>query len=611
VEPKSSSPEPSSPDRSSLESTGLDPSSPEHVLSFLGRLGERLDRLALPARIEQALGRQDVACVLSNLRRRLREGPDAPLRVAFFGPTGAGKSKVFNSLSGKVVSPSGFRRPFTMRSVYLAHERQRQLLEGSPGETRFAGDEGWRDLILIDTPDFDSVEKQNRDEAERVFREAEAFLFVTDVQKYADHATWEYLRRIFAEAKPLILVLNKVVSEGAGQDFFSRIDRSFGGAARGVERIVVREYPLDDAALLPSEDGGLRAIRAALERLAGSSGERRATLNARFRSDLHGFLELWGRAEELLALSLLGLSEVERRLGSRSQEEMERLATRLDVQVDPALRAEVFAKVQDRLQRIDLLRYPRRLLALPLEGLKVLLRRWIPGQEASSAAEEDPSRGETFQFLEGSVLGLFDGLKEDVRGEPRCWPLLAAEEILSLRFSHDEVKSLYDDREVAFREWLRAEARDTASTLTGEHKLKFILSQVIYNSVVVGIQIHTAGGFTLAEFVADGVLSPIVAKAVGLAVSSDAVRRFERKAKAEHRRVLAGVIEEARSRVAAYLERQAAWRADFDALRDDARALADARDRIEALFAEAGGASGGFVGGRGEKPSSARGGIHG
>src|SRR5262249_27688414 len=130
---------------------------------------------------------------LSNLARRLLEGPDAPLRVAFFGPTGVGKSKLFNSLLGKELSPSGFRRPFTLRPVYFLPESHKALLPGIDGDVKLGSDPSWRDLILIDTPDFDSVETQNRKEAERIFREADAFLFITDVQKYADHATWEYL----------------------------------------------------------------------------------------------------------------------------------------------------------------------------------------------------------------------------------------------------------------------------------------------------------------------------------------------------------------------------------------------------------------------------------
>ncbi len=48
---------------------------------------------------------------LVNLRRRLRDGPHAPLRIAFFGPTGAGKSKLFSSLIERNVSGSGYQRP--------------------------------------------------------------------------------------------------------------------------------------------------------------------------------------------------------------------------------------------------------------------------------------------------------------------------------------------------------------------------------------------------------------------------------------------------------------------------------------------------------------------
>ena len=110
---------------------------------------------------------------LQNLARRFRDGPGAPLRIAFFGPTGAGKSKLFNSLIGRVVSTSGYVRPCTRRPVYYLHEDWNALAASLDGEVESHSNLHWRDMMLIDTPDFDSVDESNRVEAERVFAEVD------------------------------------------------------------------------------------------------------------------------------------------------------------------------------------------------------------------------------------------------------------------------------------------------------------------------------------------------------------------------------------------------------------------------------------------------------
>ena len=84
---------------------------------------ERFLRRFQPPHVLQCQDRlRDMSLRSENLRRRLRDGPSAPLRLAFFGPTGTGKSKLFNSLIGKSLSASSDHRPFTRHSVYYVHD---------------------------------------------------------------------------------------------------------------------------------------------------------------------------------------------------------------------------------------------------------------------------------------------------------------------------------------------------------------------------------------------------------------------------------------------------------------------------------------------------------
>ncbi|HEX7195958.1 MAG TPA: dynamin family protein, partial [Candidatus Limnocylindria bacterium] len=100
------------------------------------------------------------------LRPRARDA-GAPLVVVLLGSTGSGKSSLFNALAGRDVSPSGVLRPTTRRPVALAHpdDATQDLLPGLSEREALdliVDDAIGRGLVLVDAPDFDSVELANR-----------------------------------------------------------------------------------------------------------------------------------------------------------------------------------------------------------------------------------------------------------------------------------------------------------------------------------------------------------------------------------------------------------------------------------------------------------------
>jgi hypothetical protein len=476
-----------------------------------------------------------------------------------------------------------------MHPVYHVHADWVAKLSPLEGEVKAHAEAAWRDLVLIDTPDFDSVERSNRRQAERVFHEADVFLFITDTQKYADLATWEYLERILGEGKPAFIVLNKVNGDTAARDFFARLDRRGEERSGVIERILVREYALDDAGLVPAADPGMEALRRALALLGGSAPERGAILTAAFRDAYSRVESLWDAAAAFLRDYMAGLESLREGLDRRCREGALSLEVGTDLAVDSGLKAEVYSRVQERLARLDLLRYPRRLLALPWQGLRNLYRRLRPEGEAAAAAADAAGpavveRAECFRVLERTLIDFAEGARESFTAERRCPGLLPEEEFHALRPGGEEVTALYRERHERFEAWLGREAKEAAATLTGEHKLKFILSQVLYNGVVVGVQIHTAGAFTLAELVTDAVISPLVAKAVGIALSSERVVQFEREAHREFHRLLVEILEEARRRFARRLEAAGAFKQAFEEAAATMELLRREAPRLEKEF---------------------------
>lgn len=545
------------------------------LLSRLPDWNQFLDSYELPPVMAGEAELFELQLRLVNLRRRLRDGPLAPLRIAFFGPTGAGKSKLFSSLIGKYVSQSGYKRPFTRRSRYYLHDEWRSLAPALHGEAEMHEDPAWVDVILVDTPDFDSVDQDNRAEAERVFMESDGFLFVTDALKYADASTWEYLRKIHSSEKLCQVILNKVNSQTVPLSFEQRFASTFGSkeseaAADKVSKkngsprkaaatlrplIVVPEFPMDDATLIESGHPAMQQLSAAAHVLA--EDDRAKVSVDMFTNEAEGLFVRTNSLLEKVEERRTQLAKLQHQLGVRYEECRTRLSNRLSTGLDPAVRDEVFERVVKRMDKIDVLRYPRKLISLPFRGLKTLVAGWRSGKDDPSSdvqdVADDPISTETFHLLETELIRLADETRIDITSTPGLEDILKRERFRQLRLTHEEVEKHFAEHQEKFTQWVADHARDTAAEITGENKAKFILSQVLFNAVVIGAQVSTAGGMSVLEIGVDSVLSPWVAKAVTMAIGNEKVTEFEQKAHEEHQKSLAAVLSHGRDRFTEYL----------------------------------------------------------
>jgi hypothetical protein len=158
---------------------------------------------------------------------------DAPLLVLLLGPTGAGKSTVFNTIVGHPASPTGVLRPTTRVAVVLVHPADRDaLLEGTlagvaPDQLRLVEDDTiLGGLALVDAPDIDSIEHANRELADRLVEAADLCVFVTTATRYADQVPWAVLARVRERGLPLMVVVNRMPADGADRaDILADVER--------------------------------------------------------------------------------------------------------------------------------------------------------------------------------------------------------------------------------------------------------------------------------------------------------------------------------------------------------------------------------------------------
>lgn len=207
--------------------------------------------------------------------------------VAFAGGTGSGKSSLFNALAGMELSPVGLRRPTTGAAYACVWGPVAEALPvldwlRIPPEHRFAregipdrGDQArLRGLVLVDLPDFDSIEAEHAVEVERLLALVDLVVWVVDPQKYADQVLHErYLQRFHRHRAVTLVALNQadLLAEADVPRLLADLDRlliadGLAGAPALATSTVIGPRGLTE--LRAVLERTVSARRAALERLA-------------------------------------------------------------------------------------------------------------------------------------------------------------------------------------------------------------------------------------------------------------------------------------------------------------------------------------------------------
>lgn len=136
------------------------------------------------------------------------------LVVALAGGTGSGKSSILNALIGRKVVRTGVIRPTTQHAcaVYpkVCASDLEPLLDALGVGDRIAT-EALEDVVLVDLPDFDSVEQAHRHVVDTVLPRVDAVVWVMDPEKYADPLVHrEFLAKLVDHESQFVFTLNQI-----------------------------------------------------------------------------------------------------------------------------------------------------------------------------------------------------------------------------------------------------------------------------------------------------------------------------------------------------------------------------------------------------------------
>lgn len=508
---------------------------------------------------------------------------DAPLLTVVGGSTGAGKSTLVNSLVGERVTEPGVLRP-TTRSPVLVHNPQdadwfdkARILPDLERTTRASADPGALQLVasdaippglaVLDAPDIDSVEVQNRTLAAQLLGAADLWLFVTSAARYADQVPWDFLKAAADRSAAVAIVLDRTVPS-AIPEVSAHLARML--TARGLRDsplFIVPEGDVDEQGLLPSST--VREIRAWLSSLAADAEARTGVV----RQTLEGAIRTIAKRTYVVADASHDQFELHARLRRETERSYDAALEELDEATADGtlLRGEVLLRWQEFVGTGELLKT----LESKVSWLRDRVTKAVKGQPQQAARV-------TVAVESGLQTLVLEHAEAAAERTDAAWRSVAAGRDLLDASGTDLSRASRDFRqrtERMVRDWqqavldmVRTEGADKRSTARflayGVNGLSVALMVVVFAST---------GGVTGAEVgIASG--SAVLGQKILEAVFGDqAVRRLAANARKDLSRRMRGLLDTEQRRYTELLDALEVSAQTEETLRAAARKVDDLR----------------------------------
>ncbi len=486
------------------------------------------------------------------------------LWIVFLGGTGTGKSTLFNALCGEDLSSTGVERPKTWGPVaYLYHgmpleqafpfhhihierysgtDSSFKPVSGKSGQLLVLNHrkKPWAHLVLVDTPDVDSVEEENREITEDLYLLADAIVFVSSQEKYADDVPYRFLLRVLDDGKPCYFLLNKAQEEVLLTDVLAPLTHQ--GVTLDQERMWLIPYLPRAPRQRISEAAPFKAFRDRLlndlspNGLAALRDEIRSRRNEDLRARISGLLETLEQEEKAAEEWSRNLEAIFKANSEEFlREERERFAQRS--------REFLGREIRKLFQRYDVFATPRRILKTFLMlPFKLLGFR---GSDSRENRMKELRKVRAKMDLEPILrtMAKFNALiLENLSPSNDEVPLFQKMRLPGTILSEKDIKNHIRHEQERLDKWLEETFQKMSREIPQGKKWGIYSTSILWGILILSFETVVGGGFTVLDAALDSALAPFVTKGAVELFAYHEIQRIARELAARYQEGILSVL---------------------------------------------------------------------
>jgi GTPase SAR1 family protein len=469
--------------------------------------------------------------ILSRLAIHAYKEADPCLWVVFLGGTGTGKSTLFNALCQKPLSATGVERPKTAGPVAYAHDPCPLLkafpfpeihMEATPLENAklpYSGkagqisvvttDEGpLSHMVLVDTPDLDSVEEKNHFIARDLYLLSDAVVFVASQEKYADEVLHDFFRKVAKDEKPYFFVLNKASQETTKEDILSALQ---GLSIHGANLWLVPHTTPAAYDRIAAQKPFLRLKDAFFQSFNGEQAHRiKSTAGA-------------GRAKALRndVTALQTLLDLEARSVNEWLKQLHELTHRSSIEYVQHEK-ERFSKNSGQYLRVEIRKLFSRydLLAKPRRAVRSILKapfRLMGLSRKNRGADHKAGllkvrENVAFTPVQETLAKYNVSVLKNLSPSNENAPLYQSLRNPHLALTESEIRQYLLEAQEELAVWLEETFEELAKGIPTGKKVGIYSTSVLWGILILTFEVVVGGGFTMLDAALDSALAPFVTK---------------------------------------------------------------------------------------------------
>ncbi len=363
-------------------------------------------------------------------------------------------------------------------------------------------------LVLVDTPDLDSVEEKNHFIARDLYLLSDVVVFVASQEKYADEVLHDFFIKVVQDEKPYFFVLNKASQETTKEDILNALQ---GLSIHGANLWLIPHTTPAAYDQIAAQKPFVRLKDAFFQSFNGEQAHRiKSTAGARTGKALKKNVN---SLQSLLDLEARSVNEWLKQLHElthhSSSEYVQHEKERFSKNSGQYLRIEI----RKLFSRYDLLAKPRRAVRSIIKAPLRLMGLSRKNRDADHKAGLLKVREnvaftpvqETLAKYNVSVVKNLSPSHEDA-------PLFQSLRNPHLALTESEIRQYLLEAQEELAGWLEATFEELAKGIPTGKKVGIYSTSVLWGILILTFEVVVGGGFTMLDAALDSALAPFVTK---------------------------------------------------------------------------------------------------